>query len=724
MADLGAITLWLALALAAYSALAAVGGKLRGSGALVESSQAAMYATVAVLLVSTLSLVAAFIGRDFEISYVARHSDLAMPDRFTWVAFYAGNEGSLLYIAMVLSVMAAVAVWRAPAATREALPYTTGILMLILTFFLAVMAFMANPFDKLPFVPADGEGINPLLTHFGMFFHPPALMAGLVGISIPFAFALGALLARQTGDQWVDAGRVWGIVTWALLAGGLLLGSWWAYTILGWGGFWFWDPVENAAFMPWLALTAFIHSIMVQKRRGMFRMWNAALIFVAFGLALYGMFMNRGGSVPSVHSFGASSLGWVFLTFLALGVIIPFIVFFWRYPLLKSARNLDSMLSREAAFLVNNLLLLAIAFVTLWGTVYPLLSRLVNEEEITVARPFYDQVNGPLMLGLVFLMGVGPMLPWRRANWGSVRRALAIPAAAGLAAGAALLIPWPGTGGEGLVGWGRPYALAGFVLAAFVAAGILTEWYRGARARYRHSAGGKMTIHPELAEGYAAQDGGKAAGGILKSPVNAAGAAADFGGAFVGLIWANRPRYGGYIVHLAVLMVALGIVGASFFNTQKDVVLSPGETTAVDDYEIRYLGTTQVIHGNRTEFISSVEVYRVAPDGTRRLLDIISPNREFYPSFNMASTRAAIRSTPVEDFYVVPSENLPNGDAGFRILVNPLIWWMWAAGPVMVLGTVIALWPAAPGRVPARAPHSASALPPAGAHWPQGAPPP
>ena len=659
MGDLGAISLWLALALAAYSSVGSVAGKLRGSVALVDSAQAAMYATLVVLFVATLSLVVSFIGRDFEIEYVARHSDLAMPDRFTWVAFYAGNEGSLLYIAMVLSVMAAIAVWRAPEKMRDALPYSTGVMMLVLTFFIAVMAFMANPFDKLPFVPQDGEGINPLLTHFGMFFHPPALMAGLIGITIPFSFALGSLLARKTGDEWVDPGRVWGIITWALLAGGLLLGSWWAYTILGWGGYWFWDPVENAAFMPWLALTAFIHSIMVQKRRGMFRMWNIALVNVAFGLALYGMFMNRGGSVPSVHSFGASTLGWVFLLFLAIGVIVPFIIFFWRYPLLKSAQNLDSMLSREAAFLVNNLLLLGIAFVTLWGTVYPLISRLTTGEEITVARPFYDQVNGPLMLALIFLMGVGPMLPWRRANWTSVRRALMVPAGVAVLALVVLLA----------VGLRKEYALAGFVLASFVAAGILMEWYRGARARHRNSQ-----------ENYAV--------------------------AFLHLIWANRPRYGGYIVHLAVLMVTLGIVGTSFFSTQKDVVLSPGESVAVDNYEIRYLGTTLIPFGNRTEFISSVEVYR---DG--KLVDTISPNRAFYPDFNMASTRAAIRSTPVEDFYVVPSENLPGGDVGFRILINPLIWWMWVAGPVMVLGTVIALWPEpsrVPARVPSRAPAAAS----------------
>ena len=653
MADLGAISLWIALALAAYSTVGSVAGKLRLSPALVESAQSAMYAAGLALMVATLSLVVAFISRDFEIAYVAAHSDLAMANKFTWVAFYAGNEGSLLYIATILSIMSAIAVWRAPEKFKDALPYTTAILMLTLTFFVAVMAVMANPFDKLPFVPLDGDGINPLLTHFGMFFHPPALMAGLIGITVPFAFAIGSLLAGKTGDEWVDAGRVWGMVSWVLLAGGLLLGSWWAYTILGWGGFWFWDPVENAAFMPWLGITAFIHSIMVQKRRGMFRMWNIVLINVAFGLALYGMFMNRGGSVPSVHSFGASQLGWIFLLFLAIGVIVPFAIFIWRYPLLKSVQNLDSMLSREAAFLVNNMLLLAIAFVTLWGTVYPLLSRLTNDEEITVARPFYDQVNGPLMLGLVFLMGVGPLIPWRKAGMASLRRSLLPPVVGGLLT----------VGILAALGLHKDYALTAFGLATFVTTGILMEWFRGTSSRHRNSGENYVT-------------------------------------AFLRLIAANRPRYGGYIVHLSVVMVTLGIVGTSFFGVQRDVVLSPGESTTINDYELVYLGTVEVPKSNRTEFTSTVQVFR---DG--ELLDTIRTKRAFYPSFNMAATTAAIRSTPVEDLYVVPSENLPDGSVGFRILVNPLIWWMWVAGPVMVLGTIIALWPQkirAP--VPARPP--------------------
>ena len=655
MADLGAISLWIALALAAYSTVGSVAGKLRLSPALVESAQSAMYAAGLALMVATLSLVVSFISRDFEIAYVAAHSDLAMANKFTWVAFYAGNEGSLLYIATILSIMSAVAVWRAPEKFKDALPYTTAILMLTLTFFVAVMAVMANPFDKLPFVPLDGDGINPLLTHFGMFFHPPALMAGLIGITVPFAFAIGSLLAGKIGDEWVDAGRVWGMVSWVLLAGGLLLGSWWAYTILGWGGFWFWDPVENAAFMPWLGITAFIHSIMVQKRRGMFRMWNIVLINVAFGLALYGMFMNRGGSVPSVHSFGASQLGWIFLLFLAVGVIVPFAIFIWRYPLLKSVQNLDSMLSREAAFLVNNMLLLAIAFVTLWGTVYPLLSRLTNDEEITVARPFYDQVNGPLMLGLVFLMGVGPLIPWRKAGMASLRRSLLPPVVGGLLT----------VGILAALGLHKDYALIAFGLATFVTTGILMEWFRGTRSRSRNSGENYVT-------------------------------------AFCALIAANRPRYGGYIVHLSVVMVTLGIVGTSFFGVQRDVVLSIGESTAINDYELVYLGTVEVQKSNRTEFTSTVQVFR---DG--ELLDTLRTKRAFYPSFNMAATAAAIRSTPVEDLYVVPSENLPDGSVGFRVLVNPLIWWMWVAGPVMVLGTVIALWPQkirapAPARPPRR----------------------
>jgi cytochrome c-type biogenesis protein CcmF len=640
MADIGALSLWLALALSSYSAIGSLVGKLCGRSELLESSKHAIYILALVLLVSTLSLIGAFITHNFEVAYVARHSSLTMPGIYTWVAFYAGNEGSLLYIALVLSIMSALAVWFAPVRVRDTLPYTQTVLMVVLTFFLAVTAFMANPFDKLPFVPADGDGINPLLTHFGMFFHPPALMAGLITATIPFAFAMGSLIGGKTGDEWADTGRVWGLIAWFLLASGLLLGSWWAYTILGWGGFWFWDPVENAALMPWLGLTAFVHSIMVQKRRGMFRMWNIVLINIAFGLALYGMFMNRGGPVPSVHSFGASDLGFVFLIFLAVGVFVPFAIFFWRYPILKSAQSLDSMMSREASFLVNNILLLAIAFVTLWGTVYPVLSKLVNDVEITVARPFYDEVNGPLMLGLLFLMGIGPLLPWRRATIASLRRAILVPGLVAL--GLVMLLV--------TLGVRQHFPLLGFGFSALVTTGILLEWIRGTRSRMRSDK--------------------------------------HYLVAFLRLIGANRARYGGYIVHLAVVMVALGIIGTTFFNIQLDDVLAPGESVLIADYEIRYIGTLEEQKSDRTEFVSTVEVYR---DG--KLIDLLRPTRAFYPSFNLASTRAGVRSTPVEDLFVVASEIRADGSIGFRMMVNPLIWWMWYAGPVLILGTVVSLWP-------------------------------
>ena len=600
MADLGAMCVWIALALASYGAVGSVLGKLRGSPELVVSAQRASHLTVLALTVATLSLVTLFINRDFEVAYVAAHSDIAMEDHFTWVAFYAGNEGSLLYIAFVLSIMASIAIWRAPAATRETLPHTNGVLMVVLTFFLAVIGFMANPFDKLPFVPLDGEGINPLLTHFGMFFHPPALMAGLIAASIPLAFVLGSLIGGKTGDQWLDAARVWGIISWALLACGLLLGSWWAYTILGWGGYWFWDPVENAALMPWLGLTAFIHSVMVQKRRGMFRMWNIVLINVAFGLALYGMFMNRGGSVPSVHSFGASTLGWIFLLFLAVGVIVPFAIFFWRYNRLKSDRDLDSMLSREAAFLINNLLLLAIAFVTLWGTVYPLLSQLFTGEEITLARPFYDQVNGPIFLALILLMGVGPMLPWRQATWAAVRRSLLVPSIAAVGVIVVLLA----------VGIWKPYALV---------------WVRPGRY-------GDRGHPPGLGEGHTEQ------------PPEARGGEPCVT-AFVHLIWGNRPRYGGYIVHSGRGHGCLGRCRHVLLqHTAGRGPRAGGERNAVREYQVRYLGTTEEFKGNRTEYLSRFEVYR-----NGEFAYIMEPGRHFYPSFNMASTRAAIHSTPVED---------------------------------------------------------------------------
>ena len=533
MADLGYITLLLALVLASYSVMGSLVGASRGAPQLVRSALNATYLAPIALGLSTVGLVGAFVSKDFQVQYVAEHSNRAMDPQYIWVAFYAGNEGSILFIAFALAVLAAVAVFFSPKALKPSLPYVNAVLMLVLVFFVAVMVFLANPFERLDFAPSDGRGINPLLTHPGMFIHPPMLMTGLISFTVPFAIAMGAMLSGRTGDEWVDAGRAWGILSWALLGIGLLLGAWWAYTILGWGGYWAWDPVENAGFMPWIVATAFIHSIMVQKRRGMFRMWNLALLIIAFGFAQFGMFINRGGPVPSVHSFGASTLGWIFLVFMGVTMLVSFAIFFWRYNSLKSAQTLESALSREGAFLVNNLLFLGVAFVTLWGVVYPLISELFQGETITVGQPFYNQVNGPIFLALIFLMGVAPFLPWRRASWKTVRQALLAPVAVAVLVVALLLA----------LGVRNPYAVTAFGLCSFVTAGIVREWARGAISR--HGRGESYPI------------------------------------AFARLIAGNRPRYGGYVVHLAVVLLALGVAGSSFYGIQRDVALSPGETAEI-----------------------------------------------------------------------------------------------------------------------------------------------
>ncbi len=659
MADLGSIALLCAFALSSYAAVGSLVGAWKRLPPMIESARHAVYLAGLSLVVATVGLVGAFLAHDFEVSYVAQHSNLAMPRGYTWVAFYAGNEGSLLFIATVLGLLCSLAVAWAPNKLRDSMPHATAVMMLVLTFFLAVTTIMANPFDRLDFVPPDGQGINPLLVHFGMFIHPPMLMSGLVAVTIPFSLAAGALLAGKAADEWVDGGRVWGIASWVVLGVGLLLGSWWAYTILGWGGYWAWDPVENAALMPWLGLTAFIHSIMVQKRRGMFRMWNIALINISFALALFGMFINRGGPVPSVHSFGASDLGLVFLVFLGIGVVAPFGLFLWRYSSLKSAQNLESSLSREAAFLLNNLMLLGIAFVTMWGVIFPLISEIFQGQTITVGAPFYNQVNGPLLLALIFLMGVGPFLPWRRGSIRSLGRNVALPAAISLMVVLVLA----------LLGVTKAYALAGFGLCVFVALGVLLEWGRGTRTR-------------------------------MKSGDNPARA---FGRLIVG----NRPRYGGYVVHLSIVLVALGVVGSSFYGVQKDVVLAPGERTSIGGYEVEFLTTTFQAFPDRSESRFLLAAYK---DGAP--LATLEARRDFYPSFDISSTQAAIRSTPVEDLYVVPSSLQEDGSAGFRIFVNPMIWWIWVAGPVMVLGTVIALWPQrSPARAPAPSPVARRAVP-------------
>ena len=639
--ETGQLALALAFVVSIYAALASVLGVARRSPELLASGRYGMYSVPALLTVATGALIYAFVNNDFSVRYVAENSSLSMPSAYTWVAFYAGNAGSMLYISVIFSLLAVAAI----ITIRKALPYTSpyavGIMALVLAFFLGVMVFLANPLARSEIIPMDGQGINPLLVHFGMFIHPPLQMAGLISVAIPFSIAMGAMLAGKGGnDEWVDQGRLWGMIAWLILTIGLLLGSWWAYTILGWGGYWAWDPVENSALMPWLAMTAFVHSIMVQKRRGMFRMWNIVIIIIAFTMAQLGMFINRGGPVPSVHSFAQSTMGWLFLMFMAVTLAASIAAFIWKSESLRSRGRLESLLSRESVFLAQNILFLTVAFVTLWGTIFPIFSEAASDTVVTVGQPFFNRVNGPILLVIVLLMGVGPALPWRRASLGTMFATLRFPLAAALVVGVALAA----------LGFTRPVALMAYMTCALVVAGILHEWLRGTLSRHRRG-----------------------------EPYHLA---------FVRLLSANRPRYGGYVVHLAIIMLASGAIASSFYSVQRDFAMRPGDTRSLGEYTFTYTGTTHASFPDREEDYARFEVY-----SGDEYLGIMEPFRAEYPSFRIASTQGAIHSTPIEDFYIVPSEFTGDGQGIFRVLINPMVWWMWASGPVMVLGTLLALSP-------------------------------
>ncbi|HJO59559.1 MAG TPA: cytochrome c-type biogenesis CcmF C-terminal domain-containing protein [SAR202 cluster bacterium] len=641
MVELGQIALILSFMMAGYSTIVGFAGGMLNGRDLAASARWGFYSISPLLLLATAALIYAFVTNDFSVKYVAENSNIAMPKAYAWVAFYSGNAGSLLYISLAFSIMAGIAIRVVNSKLPYTSPYALGVMSMVLLFFLAVILFLANPLDQHQVPLEDGQGMNPLLIHFGMFIHPPFQMLGLISVALPFSIAIGALLAGRGGrDEWVDQGRLWGMVSWLLLTTGLLLGAWWAYTILGWGGYWAWDPVENSALMPWLAMTAFVHSIMVQKRRGMFRMWNMVLIIVSFAMAQMGMFINRGGPVPSVHSFAESTMGWIFLAVMAATLFISLSIFVFRYDTLKSRSGLDSIISRESAFLAQNVLFLLIAFVTLWGTIFPIFSEAVDDTTMTIGQPFFNKVNGPLMLLLILLMGIGPVLPWRKAGWTSINKMLRLPfVVASLVLVSSLI--------SGITQY---WVLISFVACSVAITTVCQELIRGTRSRHSHGENWVLS--------------------------------------FFSLIGANRPRYGGYIVHLSIVMLAIGITASSFYDVQKDVVMKPGDSESLGKYTFKYIDVSEKTYSDRMEETAKFEVW-----SADNYIGYMYPYRAVYPEFQIAATRGAIHSTILEDFYLVPSEFREDGQAVFRVLINPLVLWMWAAGPVLILGTLISLSP-------------------------------
>src|SRR5437667_1409438 len=475
MTLLGHLSLWLAFLVGLWGAITGFVGGAQGRADLQQSARHATFALFAALVVAVVSLEVAIFRHDFTLEYVAAYTSRNLPTFYLWSALYAGQKGSLLFWATVLSLFAALAQLLTSRRHRVYLPYVAAVTCLVATLFISVMLFAANPFQRLAFAPLDGSGMNPQLQNPGMVFHPPMLYLGYISITIPFAFAIGALLSKQLDTEWLTAIRKWTLVSWLFLSIGLLIGMWWAYVELGWGGYWAWDPVENAALLPWLVMTAFLHSVMIQEKRGMLKKWNLALIIGAWLLSIFGTFITRSGVIASVHSFTQSSVGYFFLGFLVLAAVASFTLYVTRLPLLQAEATLESMVSREASFLFNNLLLIGIAFSVLWGTLFPILSEAIKGTKITVGPPFFNQVNIPLGLALLAMTGVGPLIAWRRASIPNLRRQFAVPATTGVFVLLILLV----------AGMRDIGALMAFSIGGFVFGTVVQEFARGARARHR-----------------------------------------------------------------------------------------------------------------------------------------------------------------------------------------------------------------------------------------------
>src|SRR5687768_5953859 len=510
------------------------GGQMRRAD-LIESGERAVYATLAMVVLASIGLWTALLTHDFSIKYVASFTSSNLPVVYTIAAFWGGQSGSLLFWALILAIFSAITLWSNRASNRELMPYVSGTLALVLVFFLATICLGTNPFERLDWIPPDGRGLNPQLQNPGMAIHPPNLYFGYISTTIPFAFAIAALLSRRLDAEWLAAVRRWSLVSWFFLTVGIVLGMWWAYVELGWGGYWAWDPVENASVLPWLTTTAFLHSIMVQEKRGMLRKWNIVLVSSSFLLAILGTFITRSGVIESVHSFAQSPIGDWFAGFLILAIAVTIYLIVTRLPDLRATASLESMVSREAAFLYNNLILVGIAFSVLWGTLFPILSEWVRGTKITVGPPFFNSVNIPLGLLLLALTGIGPLIAWRRASIASLRRQFVAPVTTGLLLGAALFA----------LGMRDVYALISYTLAGFVAGTIVQEFVKGVGARRRmHGEGPAMAL--------------------------------------VRLVARNRRRYGGYVVHAGIVLLFAAFAGLAF-KQDHDVSLSAGESFEATD---------------------------------------------------------------------------------------------------------------------------------------------
>ncbi len=646
MENLGSLAIILAFCLAIYSLLGSVVGKLRRKPFLIVSAERAVYAIWFLLTFASSLLVYALLTSDFRLAYVASHSNRDMPALYKFAAWWGGQEGSLLLWAWILSCYAAVVVYMNRRRFRNMMPWVTATLMLTQGFFLLLIAFVAMPFQVLAVgrevvAAPDGSGLNPLLQYWAMAIHPPTLYLGYVGFVVPFAFAMGSLITRQQGDSWIHTTRRWTLITWGFQSIGILLGAGWAYAVLGWGGYWAWDPVENASLLPWITATAFLHSVMMQEKKGMMKVWNMVLVSATFLLCIFGTFLTRSGIVSSVHAFAQSPIGGYFVAFLVVLIAAVVYLILDRLDYLKSETQLESVVSRESTFLFNNLLLVASCFAVLWGTLFPVISEAFTGEKISVDAPFFNRVNVPIGLFLLFLTGVGPLIAWRRSSLESLKRNFMGPTLGGLTTMVILLA----------LGVRHFYATISLGLCVFVTWTILQEFWKGSRAIRARTGANWLAAAVELTH-------------------------------------RNTRRYGGYVVHMGVVFMFIGFTGAAF-NKDTTVEVNVGDRFDIGRYELRVTDINSGETPNYSWSTAEVEVYA----GDHRI-DTLYPEKRFFTASRQGTSEVDIRRRLNEDLYLnFAGMSNDNEKAVIQAYVFPLVSWIWLGFWVMMVGTVICLIP-------------------------------
>ena len=646
MENIGALSILVAFCLAVFSAAAAVAGKYGRRPFLIVSAERAVYAIWALLTAASGILISLLISGDYRLAYVASHTDKAMPTLYKFTAWWGGQEGSLLLWSWLLSTYSAIVVYSNRRKFRDMMPIVTAIMMTTLAFFVGMITFVASPFQVLMagrgiIEAPDGNGLSPLLQWWTMAIHPPFLYLGYVGFTVPFAFAMASLITKQPGEAWIHTTRRWAIVTWLFQSTGISLGMYWAYTVLGWGGFWGWDPVENASLMPWITATAFLHSVMMQEKKGMMKVWNMVLVSATFLLSILGTTLTRTGLVASVHAFAQSPVKPYFTTFLITATVLTVFAIVQRLPYLRSEVKLESVVSRESSFLFNNLILLASCFAVLWGTLFPVIMEAITGEKETIDAPYYNRVNVPIALFLIFLTGVGPLIAWRKSSLNSLKRAFLVPSAVGVVVIAVLAFS----------GVHQVAPLISFGLCSFVFASIIGEFWKGSRA---------IQAKERIALPKAAFE----------------------------LTWRNTRRYGGYLVHMGIVVMFIGFTGSAF-NQHETRNMGLGESLRFGHYVLKLLSVND---GETPDYQFSHAVLEVSRDGN--VIDQLDPEVRLYKSSQQQSSIIGVRRRLDEDLYVNYSGVSPDSTkAIFQIYIFPLVSWIWIGYWVLLFGTVICLIP-------------------------------